>query len=72
MLAPRPVLVFAPRVDYQSTLDEVKACVADARRVYELYSAREQITLAELDDYNRFSPETQQVVFNAFRRVAGF
>ena len=72
MLAPRPALVFAPRIDYQATLPEVKECVEDARRVYELYSAREQLTFTELDDYNHFSPETQKTVFDSFRRVAGF
>ena len=72
MIAPRPVLVFAPKVDYQAVLQDVKACVEDARRVYDLFAAKDRLRFEELDDYNHFSPETQKVVFEAFRAAAGF
>lgn len=72
MIAPRPVLVFAPKVDSQATLKDVKECVNSAGRVYELYTAREALKFEELDDYNHFSPETQQVVFDRLRSAAGF
>ena len=72
MIAPRPVLVFAPKVDYQAVLQDVKACVEDARRVYDLFAAKDRLRFEELDDYNHYSPETQKVVFEAFRAAAGF
>jgi len=72
MIAPRPVAVFAPKIDRYATLSEVKACVEDAKRVYELFTARDALRFEELDDYNHFSPETQQVVFERLRKMAGF
>jgi pimeloyl-ACP methyl ester carboxylesterase len=72
MLAPRPVTVFAPKIDYQATLADVKSCVEDARRVYELFLAKDVLRFEELDDYHHFSPETQKVVFERIRQVAGF
>jgi pimeloyl-ACP methyl ester carboxylesterase len=72
MIAPRPVNVFAPRIDHQATLSEVKACVTDARRVYELFAVPDALRFEELDDYNHFSPETQKVVFDRLKQMVGF
>jgi hypothetical protein len=72
MIAPRPVMVFAPKIDYQATLKDVKECVAAAGKVYELYTAKEALRFEELDDYNHFSPETQKVVYERLKQVAGF
>lgn len=71
MIAPRPVLVFAPRIDYQATMSDVKSCVAEAGQIFELLGAKPRLQLHELDDYNRFSPETQKVVFERFKSMAG-
>ena len=70
-IAPRPAFIFAPRVDYQSTLADVRACVDDARRAYELYSAKDALHFEELDDYNHFSPETQQAIIAKLRQLLG-
>ena len=72
MIAPRPVMVFAPKIDYQATLKDVKECVAAAGKVYELYTAKEALRFEELDDYNHFSPETQKAVYERLKQVAGF
>src|SRR5439155_15894608 len=72
MLAPRPAVVVAPRIDYQATLTDVKGCVEDARRVYKLFAAEERLQFQELEDYNHFSPETQRVVFARLKQLAGF
>jgi pimeloyl-ACP methyl ester carboxylesterase len=72
MIAPRPAMVFAPKMDYQATLKDVRACVGEASKVYELLAAKEALKFEELDDYNHFSPETQKVVFQRLKQVAGF
>jgi cephalosporin-C deacetylase-like acetyl esterase len=72
MIAPRPALIFAPRIDHQATLDDVKNCVAEAGGVYELLVAKDALKFEELDDYNHFSPETQKVVFERLKLAAGF
>ena len=71
LIAPRPVLVFAPRIDYQATLADVKSCVAEAAKVYQLLGAQENLQFSEIDDYNRFSPESQKVVYAKLKSLAG-
>jgi len=71
MIAPRRALVFAPRIDYQSTLADLKACVQEANKVYELLNGHGALELHELDDYNHLSPETQKVVFEKLKEVLG-
>jgi len=67
LMAPRPTLVFAPKVDYQASLADVRACVNEALNVYELVNGRGALEFHELEDYHHFSPETQQAVFEKFR-----
>ena len=71
LIAPRPALVFAPKLDYQATLADVKSCVAEANKVYRLLDANGNLQFHELDDYNRFSPETQKVVYERLKGLAG-
>jgi cephalosporin-C deacetylase-like acetyl esterase len=71
MIAPRPVLVFAPRIDCQATLADVRSCVDAAAKVFALLGVKDQLQLHELDDYNRFSPESQKVVYERLRTLAG-
>jgi len=71
LIAPRPALVFAPRIDCQATLADVKGCVEEAAGVYQLLGAKDKLHFQELDDYNRFSPETQTVVYEKVRSVVG-
>ena len=53
-------------------MSDVKSCAEDARRLYELYAAKERLRFEVLDDYNHFSPETQKVVFDRLKEVATF
>jgi len=71
MIAPRTALVFTPRIDAQGTPANVKRCVAEAARVYDLLGAAHNLKFEELDDYNRLSTETQKVVFDKLQSVAG-
>ncbi len=72
MIAPRPALIFAPKLDEQATLKDVKNCVEEAGKVYDLFLAKDALKFGELDDYNHFSPETQKVVYDKLKEVAGF
>jgi hypothetical protein len=72
MIAPRPVIVFTPKVDYHAILQDVKRSTEEAAGVYDLFVAKGMLKFEELDDYNHFSPETQAVVFERLRQAAGF
>ena len=50
---------------------DVKECVHEAAKVYDLLGAKENLHFQELHDYNRFSPETQQVVYQKLKSVIG-
>ncbi|MFQ5930338.1 MAG: alpha/beta fold hydrolase [Acidobacteriota bacterium] len=69
MLAPRPLLVVSPRIDYQNNLNDVQRCLTEVEKVYELFGEKEQLRFYEVDDYNRFSPELQQQVYERFRQM---
>ncbi|MEY2408158.1 MAG: hypothetical protein QOF48_828 [Verrucomicrobiota bacterium] len=71
MIAPRPALIFAPKVDYQASAGDVRACVEEAGKVYDLTNGHGALQLQELDDYNHFSPETQRVVFDRLKIAMG-
>jgi pimeloyl-ACP methyl ester carboxylesterase len=69
LIAPRPAMIFAPKIDTQATFADVKQCVDEAGAVYELFAAMDKLQLHELDDYNHFSPESQQVVYEKLKRM---
>lgn len=71
MIAPRPALIFTPKIDWRNTPADVQACVEEARKVYQLLEAKETVQFVELNDYNHFSPETQNVVFNRLKTLFG-
>ena len=71
LIAPRPALVFAPGIDYQATMADVKSCVSEADKVYEFLGGKGSLQFQELNDYNHFSPETQKVVYEKLRTLAG-
>ncbi len=72
MIAPRPTLVALPRLDYQSTRQDIDVCLAEAGKVFTLLGGKENLQMLEIDDYNHFSPELQKQVFEQFHRLAGF
>ncbi|MCL5096762.1 MAG: alpha/beta hydrolase, partial [Candidatus Omnitrophica bacterium] len=70
MIAPRPVLVVAPTLDDENNLDDITRCVGEAAKVYEWLGAKNKLQLYSPDDYNRFSPELQQVVIQRLAQMA--
>jgi pimeloyl-ACP methyl ester carboxylesterase len=71
LIAPRPALVFSPHIDSQATLADVKECVNEAAKVYDLLNAKTNLQFQTLEDYNRFSPEVQKQVYERLKTVAG-
>jgi hypothetical protein len=69
LIAPRPAVIVAPKLDYHATAADVRACVEAADKVYELLAAKGKLVLLEPEDYGRFSPALQQVAFDALQRM---
>ncbi|HVS72365.1 MAG TPA: alpha/beta fold hydrolase [Phycisphaerae bacterium] len=59
MCAPRPVLVVSPKYDRDATPKDIHAAVDNARKIYTLYNAADNLGLQEPDDYNRLPPPVQ-------------
>ena len=57
LIAPRPALVITPRLDYQSSFNDLKLCVEQARQVYALLGNPAGLVFQRTDDYNHFSPD---------------
>ncbi len=64
LIAPRPVLILAPRLDQDWVYKDVEVCYREAARVFGLYGKDENITLHSPDDFNRYPPEYQQVIID--------
>jgi pimeloyl-ACP methyl ester carboxylesterase len=58
MIAPRPALIVEPLLDRDATPADVEAAVGQARRVYDLYGAKEKLALKQPWDYNRLPTST--------------
>jgi hypothetical protein len=61
-IAPRPVYVLSPQFDRDSTPADVKRAVEQAKKVYRLYNAADNLMLDEPWDYNRLPLVTQDRV----------
>lgn len=61
-IAPRPVLVIAPRHDQAAEVQSVEAAVQRANNVFRIYPGAEAIDMRVPDDYNRFSGEMRTEV----------
>ncbi|HVX83514.1 MAG TPA: alpha/beta fold hydrolase [Phycisphaerae bacterium] len=59
MCAPRPVLVVSPKYDRDANPKDIHAAVDNAKKIYTLYNAADNLGLQEPDDYNRLPPPVQ-------------
>ncbi len=57
-IAPRPALIVAPIWDRFAAFDDIKQCLTEVEKVYDLLGAENKIELCAPRDYNRFTPET--------------
>lgn len=54
LVAPRPLLAWAPELDWDHPQDDVVRCVEEARSVYDLYGAADELELRTPYDINSF------------------
>ncbi len=57
LIAPRPVLVITPAVDYQSRFEPLRQAVDAARPAFALLGAPQSLVFQRTEDYHRFNPE---------------
>jgi dienelactone hydrolase len=57
LVAPRPLLVITPLIDYHASFPDLRAAVDNARAVYQLLGAPEALVFQRTEDYNHFAPE---------------
>ena len=62
-IAPRQVFVIAPERDKDANLADVKQSIEEARKVYTLYGAPDNIQIFTPDDHSRFSPEMREKTY---------
>ena len=58
-IAPRPIYVLSPQFDRDATPADVKKAVEQAKKIYDVYNAAENLKLDEPWDYNRLPLGTQ-------------
>jgi len=58
-IAPRPLLLVAPILDKEVSVEQMEKIKARAGETYKLYDKNDKIQLYSPNDYNRFSPEMQ-------------
>jgi cephalosporin-C deacetylase-like acetyl esterase len=61
-IAPRPVYILSPQFDCDATPADVKLAVEQAKKIYRLYNAADNVMLDEPWDYNRLPLITQDRV----------
>lgn len=61
-IAPRPLLIVAPTWDQYASFTDIKQCMNEVQKVYDLYKEKEKMKLFAPEDYNRFSDEMKEKV----------
>ena len=56
-IAPRPLLIIAPLMDKDASIEDIQSCVQQVEGVYHLYEDHGAVEIFSPDDYNRFSDE---------------
>jgi pimeloyl-ACP methyl ester carboxylesterase len=64
LVAPRPALVVAPTLDRYARVDDVRAEIGQARRVYERLGKADNLRLDTPLDFSRFPRAMQEQVFD--------
>ena len=68
-IAPRPVLLITPLHDNDAHNDDIKHCVDEVEKVYNLYDAKDNIQLYFPDDYNRFSTIMREKMYEWLNKM---
>ena len=63
-IAPRPLLVVAPRLDRDACFPDVALCAEQVKSVYRLYNAQTNFSFSAPNDYSHFHRQRQQEVLH--------
>lgn len=63
-IAPRPVMVIAPKLDRDSHYGDIKNCLEQVHEIYDLYGLSENIRLDTPCDFNRLTPEIFEKIYD--------
>lgn len=63
-IAPRPVLLIAPKLDQTANLKDIRASFTEAGKIYKLLGASNQLILNSPDDFNRFTEQMQKTIYD--------
>jgi pimeloyl-ACP methyl ester carboxylesterase len=69
MIAPRPVLIVAPQLDYQCVAADLRTGVEAAGKVYALLGGKRFLQLLEPEDYHHLSPAIQKLATESLKRL---
>jgi hypothetical protein len=69
LIAPRKVLVVQPLMDRDAIPEDVRAAVANARIIYSLFGAPDNLELQEPDDYGRLTTVTQDKIIEWMEKI---
>jgi len=70
LIAPRPLLVVAPRLDRDAWFADVALCVQEAAGVYKLYGAEKNLKFSGPMDYSRFHAARQQEIVDWLAEIS--
>lgn len=70
LIAPRPVVLLQPAIDYQSDATELARCFATAGRTYTRLGQPGALQLVAVDDYVRYSRRIADEVVRQLQRLA--
>lgn len=68
-IAPRPVLIIAPRLDRDAHLEDIKSSVNDVEKIYDLHGAKSDIQLVIPNDYSMFSTVSRKPLYEWFHSL---
>ena len=69
LVAPRPALIVAPTLDRYAHVEDVRREVEEARRIYEHYGRADALQLQTPLEFNRFSDDLQEQVFEWLAKI---
>lgn len=69
-IAPRPLMIVAPTWDQYASLTEIRNCVTEVEKVYNLYEDGDNLNVFTPEDYNRFSDEMKQAAVERLKHVS--
>jgi pimeloyl-ACP methyl ester carboxylesterase len=68
-IAPRPLMIVAPTWDQYASLTEIRNCMTEVEKVYNLYEDGDNLNVFTPEDYNRFSDEMKQAAVEWLKHV---